>query len=252
MFGRTSGRRDRDADITGDDARAARTVTPGGPYDEGAAPDDGLDRVDAGALRVPIVATVSFEVRVDPATRQPVAITATSGRSRAELMVLAAPKSRGLWADLRAVTAGSAAPAGSAFAEADGPYGRELRGSSGSGGRPAPVRILGIDGPRWMLQVTISGPAATDTTAAPWLDELLRGVVVVRGDEAQPPRAVLPLRVPGADSPDSPVGAAAAGDLTRLAQPVRPSGTATSEAHRDVQEVITPSLGLSRNTSTWG
>jgi hypothetical protein len=67
----------------------------------------------------------------------------------------------------------------------------------------AAVRFLGVDGPRWFLRAVISGPAAQDEAKAAPLVELVRSVVVVRDDEARPPREALPLRVPAAAEPEA-------------------------------------------------
>ncbi len=58
------------------------------------------------------------------------------------------------------------------------------------------VRFVGVDGPRWMVRAVYQGPAATDPVAAGALVECLEGLVVDRGDEAEPVREPLPLRLP--------------------------------------------------------
>ena len=69
-------------------------------------------------------------------------------------------------------------------------------------GQPAPeptrrpARFLGVDGPRWFLRGTISGPAASSPEAAAALEEAFRAVVVVRGTEPMPVREALPLTLP--------------------------------------------------------
>ena len=66
-----------------------------------------------------------------------------------------------------------------------------------------PSRFVGVDGPRWFLRGVFNGPAAVDQAAATALEELLRGVVVVRGSEAMAPRDLLTLKLP-AQAPTSP------------------------------------------------
>ena len=61
---------------------------------------------------------------------------------------------------------------------------------------PQPLRFLGVDGPRWFLRGLISGPAATDRRLAQPFEEIFGGVVVVRGDHAEPPRKPLDIRLP--------------------------------------------------------
>ena len=65
------------------------------------------------------------------------------------------------------------------------------------------VRFMGVDGPRWFLRAVISGPAATDADQASPLVEIVRSTVVVRDEEARPPREALPLQVPAAPDADA-------------------------------------------------
>ena len=56
------------------------------------------------------------------------------------------------------------------------------------------MRFVGIDGPRWFLRGLFTGPAAVDPNGV--LEEVLRDVVVVRGEHPVPPRDILELRLP--------------------------------------------------------
>lgn len=59
------------------------------------------------------------------------------------------------------------------------------------------VRFAGVDGPRWFLRGLFSGPAAvTGDEEASQLEDIFRGVVVVRGERPQPPRDLLELTLP--------------------------------------------------------
>ena len=59
-----------------------------------------------------------------------------------------------------------------------------------------PARFIGVDGPRWFLRAVVSGRAAIEPAAATEVHDLIRTAVVDRGDEAMPPRELLPLRLP--------------------------------------------------------
>ena len=50
-----------------------------------------------------------------------------------------------------------------------------------------PSRVVGIDGPRWMLRATFLGTAITDPHAFAGLVKVVRDVVVVQGDRAMAP-----------------------------------------------------------------
>ena len=116
----------------------------------------------------------------------------------------AAPKSGGLWDEIRQEIGAEVARSGGQSAEADGPFGVELRARitpadpvhGGRRGALEPVRFLGVDGPRWFLRGLISGPAATHEDQARPLEQVFAAVVVVRGDHPVPPRDLLEIRLP--------------------------------------------------------
>ena len=55
---------------------------------------------------------------------------------------------------------------------------------------------MGVDGPRWFLRGVLTGEAAVHPEAAGELEEAFADIVVVRGSEARPPRALLPVQLP--------------------------------------------------------
>jgi hypothetical protein len=178
-----------------------------GPWDEADAPDDGLPRVDLGALRLP--AHPGMELRVDLSPQQQVVgATLRAGDSQLQVSVFAAPRAAGIWDDVRADLARSASGQGGSLKEVDGPFGPELAGTvlapgpaqPGQTSPPQPVRVparfLGVDGPRWFLRGLLMGPAAADGAAAAALEEAFRGIVVVRGVEPLPVREPLTLTLP--------------------------------------------------------
>jgi hypothetical protein len=55
--------------------------------------------------------------------------------------------------------------------------------------------MAGIDGPRWLLRATFVG-AAADPAKAQVLEDALRQVVVVRGNEPLPVGEPVPLTLP--------------------------------------------------------
>ena len=170
-----------------------------GPFDERDAPDDGLSRIDLGALRVPV--NDSYDVRLElNEAQQVIAATLANADGTMQIGVFAAPRNEGIWDDVRAEIAGSlnAARRGSAN-DADGPFGTELRAQlPGEGGKGAvPARFVGVDGPRWFLRALLAGPAATDPVKAKPFEEALRRCVVVRGGEPLPVREPVPLQLPG-------------------------------------------------------
>ena len=182
------------------DRADAAAAAPSGPHDVTDVAGQG-GRVDLGSLWVGGVQGLELRLEMDQATSQVIAATLVVGESAAQVQAFAAPKSAGLWDEIRSEIAGSIAGQGGTAEEVDGPLGTELRTrmpSAGPDGRTvfAPARFLGIDGPRWFLRVVLSGRAAIDEAAAAPLVEVVRDIVVVRGQDPMAPRELLPLAVP--------------------------------------------------------
>jgi len=171
-----------------------------GPFDASEVDDD-IERIDLGALLITPVDGMQLRLELDQEQQSVVSAHALVGDSSVQLQAFAAPKTLGVWPDIRTEIADSITAQGGTADVVDGPLGRELAATipgRGPDGRAQDntVRFLGVDGPRWFLRAVISGPAATDDAKALALVDVVRTAVVVRDDEARPPREALPLRVP--------------------------------------------------------
>ncbi|HEV7825698.1 MAG TPA: DUF3710 domain-containing protein [Mycobacteriales bacterium] len=167
----------------------------GGPWDADAAPDDGVDRLDLGALRVPTLEGTEIRLEADE-DGQITSVLLVSEGSALQIGAFAAPRTEGIWSEVRGeILAGIAAESG-APREVDGPYGDELQAELDTPDGRQLVRFVGFDGPRWFLRGVFSGAAGTDAGAAPALDRALLGTVVVRGGDPLPVRDPLPLHLP--------------------------------------------------------
>jgi uncharacterized protein DUF3710 len=165
-----------------------------GPYDVTEAPQ--AERLDLGSLQIPVVEGVDIRVQANPdgLVQQVVLVHQDS---LLQLTVLAAPRSTGIWDEIREEIRQSLQSDGVRAEEHEGEFGTELRARvKVQGGGQADLRFIGVDGPRWLVQATYQGRAATDPSAAGPLDTCLRGLVVDRGKDAMPVRDVLPLRLP--------------------------------------------------------
>lgn len=162
-----------------------------GPYDVKQAPDDGVSRLDLGALRVPVLPGIEVQLQANAnGEMHQVVLGHASGRLR--LGAYAAPRSEGVWDEIRAQLRAALAKGGAEPVEVPGDYGPELRAQVPEPSGPVNVRHVGIDGPRWFVHAMFIGDAASGGV----LDEVLRGLIVDRGDEARPVREPLPLRLP--------------------------------------------------------
>jgi len=173
---------------------------PSGPWDRDDAPEDEINRVDLGGLLVPV--PPGTEVRVDVNEQQEVvAATLVRDGSAMQINVFAAPRSYGIWGEVRDEIGAALRQGGGQAADAEGPYGTELHAAvptqvPGQGQTLAPARFIGVDGPRWFLRALLTGPAATDAAAAGPLEASLRSIVVVRGSLPMAVRDPIPLRLP--------------------------------------------------------
>jgi len=183
------------SDAAGDAAGAE------GPFDVSDVPELGA-RVDLGAIRVPGVTGMELRMEVDQKTNRVTGAGLSVEGSALQVQAFAAPRTDGIWDEIRAEIAESIVKQGGSVDDVPGPFGRELlarlpaRTADGRTGH-RPARFIGHDGPRWFLRGVISGKAAVDVEEAKTLESLFRQIVVVRGDDARPPRDLLSLTLPG-------------------------------------------------------
>jgi hypothetical protein len=172
---------------------------PDGPWDVGEISEPGEGRVDLGGLFVPGVE--EMELRVEVAGESIVAATVVLRDSAIQLQAFAAPKSEGIWGEVRAEIASGITQQGGVVDEVEGPLGWELRAQvpvqlpDGTGGVQL-VRFVGSDGPRWFLRGVISGQGAVQPAAAGVLEAIFRDTVVVRGAAPMAPRDPIVLKLP--------------------------------------------------------
>jgi len=188
-----------------------------GPWDARHAPD-GVQRLDLGSLQIPAIEGVEVRVQANPdgIVEQ---IVLVDGDSALQLGVFAAPRSEGIWDEVRAEIASAMASDGVAAREVTGPYGIELTARVNTPEGPADVRFVGVDGPRWMVRALYQGAAAADPSREGSLGVVLSGLVVTRDSEARPVREALPLRLPKEMTEQAQAQAEADGDGTNGRHP---------------------------------
>ena len=187
------------------------TAEPGGPYDvtevDAATLED--DRIDLGGLVISALPGMELRLQVDEQTGEVQAVLLVLGDSALELRAFAAPKTAGIWSDVRREIAAEATRMGGTASAQEGPFGTELvlvvpvEGPDGKMFSQT-SRVLGVDGPRWMLRGTVLGRAGAEADAAKPLEDAFRDVVVVRGNEPMAPREPLSLRLPAGAEPADP------------------------------------------------
>lgn len=190
----------------------AADVRAEGPYDSSevdAADLEAEDRIDLGALVVTGRPGMELGLQVDEQSGVVQAVLLMLDDSALELRAFAAPKTTGIWNEVRQEIAAEAARMGGTATETDGPFGTELvlvvpvedpEGQVFS----QTSRVIGVDGPRWLLRGTVLGRAAVEPEAAEPMEATLRNVVVVRGNEPMAVRESLPLQLPPGAQPNAP------------------------------------------------
>jgi hypothetical protein len=197
-------------DLVSGEAAAADPTEPAasvtGPWDvdDVADLDDGVERVDLGSLLLTPVEGLEVRLQVDEASEQVQSVLHAGPEGAVELRAFAAPRNGDLWSEVRPRIAAEYAQRGGTATEREGRYGTELVCQltvRTDDGRTAsqPSRVIGINGPRWMLRATFLGrPAVEPETVGPW-DAALEATVVRRGAQAMPAGAELPLTLPPRD-----------------------------------------------------
>ena len=213
MIFRRKGKNEDDSEPTfadlRDDADDDAEQTQQGPFDLSEvdrAELEAEDRIDLGGLVITGVPGMELRLQVDEQTNEVQAVLVVLEDSALELRAFAAPKTAGIWPEVRREIAAEATRMGGTASEGDGPFGTELT-------LVVPVqdpdgqmysqtsRVVGVDGPRWLLRGTVLGRAAIEADAAGPLEDAFRRVVVNRGSDPMAPREPLGLTLPAGAQP---------------------------------------------------
>lgn len=190
------------SDETETDAVDAAAEEPApGPYDADDLPEDGPERVDLGSLLILPEQGRELRLQVDEASGNVQSVILTGKDGALELRAFAAPRNGDLWSEVRPQIAADMAQRGGTATEREGRFGTELvcqvqvkRTDGGTAMQPS--RIVGINGPRWLLRATFLGrPAVEVEGVAEWEDTVTK-VAVRRGAQAMPVGEPLPVILP--------------------------------------------------------
>ncbi|WP_353066727.1 DUF3710 domain-containing protein [Arcanobacterium hippocoleae] len=168
-----------------------------GPFDAAELAGPG-NRLEAGSLWLPVTPDTRLQFSTDERQETILGVVYLMEDSALQLQAFAAPKSRGIWDQVRLDMRTSIAQQGGSSQEVDGPFGKELMAMMplAESQNFAPHRFLGIDGPRWLLRATLYGRAGADPQAAAPLIAILQNIAVNRGADPLVPRSLLPLQLP--------------------------------------------------------
>ena len=158
--------------------------------------------VDLGGVKILPREGLQLRLEVAEGTQRVVAVGLDYAGSSLQVQPFAAPRSSGLWHEIRGQISEQIQKQGGTTILTDGPFGPELVAeipAVAQANNPASTRtarFIGVDGPRWFLRGVITGDAATQPGPAERIEDLFRSVVVVRGNSPMPPRDLIPLSMP--------------------------------------------------------
>lgn len=175
-----------------------------GPLDESEA-NAVRPYVDLGGVKIVPRPELHLRLEVEEGTKRVVAVGLDYAGSTLQVQPFAAPRSFGLWQEIREQIVDQIHKQGGNTKLHDGPFGPEILAEIPvtAGDKPAGTRLarfVGVDGPRWFLRGVIAGEGVVDSEAAAKIEELFRSIVVVRGNSPMPPRDLIPLHMPSSGS----------------------------------------------------
>lgn len=157
--------------------------------------------LDFGALLLPALKGQKVRLDIDQKTKRVVSLTIAVGQASIQVQAFSAPKSGGIWEDVRSQIEESVLKQKGRVRHLEGRFGTELHArvptvlKDGRQGWRA-ARFIGFEGQRWFLRGVIGGRGAIDRKASAGVEALFAHIAVNRGDEPRPPRELLPLRPP--------------------------------------------------------
>ena len=176
-----------------------------GPLDESEA-NAVRPYVDLGGVKVLPREGLHLRLEVEEGSQRVVAVGLDYAGSTLQVQPFAAPRTSGLWHEIRDQIADQISKQGGRTTLTAGPFGPELLAEipanvPGQPGSTRLARFIGVDGPRWFLRGVIAGEAAVNPQAAAQVEDLFRSIVVVRGKTPMPPRDLIPLQMPKTAAP---------------------------------------------------
>lgn len=176
---------------------------PRGPWDREETTVDAEEEgyIDLGGLLVHGVDGIELRLQVADQEGTIAAVLLAGPDSGLEVRAFAAPRNGGIWDDVRQDIAAEAVRRGGTASEIDGEFGTELSLSvpvQAPDGRQAvqPSRIVGVEGPRWLLRGTFLGRSALEPDPEGPLESAFRDIIVVRGNDPMAPRETIHMRMP--------------------------------------------------------
>ncbi|WP_022867926.1 DUF3710 domain-containing protein [Schaalia vaccimaxillae] len=163
--------------------------------------DTSTGYVDMGSVRIPAIQGMQLRTQVADDQKTVLRVLVVLGASGIQMSVAAAPRSGGVWDEVREQLKASLEDSGGTIEHVQTRYGQELLADmpvKTPDGRDATsrMRIIGREGDRWFARIDIIGPAAQSLEAGEQIEKVIDRIVVVRDDQPRARLDLLPLHVP--------------------------------------------------------
>ena len=168
-----------------------------GPFDGDSVEIEDFDFTDfsdvtlnLGSMRIPMPKGTQVQVEMGDEGPKMVHIVTPSGRFTP--VAFAAPRTGGLWEESAAEIAEGMRSEGMPVRFEQGPWGREIVGTGTNG----VIRIIGVEGPRWLFRVTLAAPTGREDAMAQLGRETIARCFVYRGEDPVLAGNSLPVTLP--------------------------------------------------------
>lgn len=168
-----------------------------GPFDGDSVEIEDFDFTDfsevtlnLGSMQVPL--PKGSQVQVEMGDQGPKMIHIVTQYGRLTPVAFAAPNKGGLWEESIEEIADGMRSEGMPVSFEMGPWGREVVGTGTNGA----IRIIGVDGPRWLYRVTAAAPAGREESMKELVRETVARSFVYRGQDAILAGNSLPVTLP--------------------------------------------------------
>ncbi|OFL99768.1 hypothetical protein HMPREF2724_10050 [Corynebacterium sp. HMSC071F07] len=152
--------------------------------------DFSVGLLDLGSMRIPL--PKGTQVQVEMGEQGPKMLHIVSQHGRMTPVAFAAPRKPGQWAESATDIINGLTRDGFEAHGEDGPWGTEIVGTNPNG----EIRIIGVDGPRWMYRLTLAAPAGKQEQLAELGREVFARTFIYRGEDPILAGNSLPVTLP--------------------------------------------------------
>lgn len=146
--------------------------------------------LDLGSMRIPL--PKASQVQVEMAENGPRMLHIITHQGRITPVAFAAPTSGGMWEDASQEILEGMTTDGAQARFEDGLWGQQIVSEAGEN----VMRIIGIDGPRWMLRLSLIGPADRADKLVELTQEMAARMFIYRGANPVLAGNSLPVTLP--------------------------------------------------------